>query len=1225
MKISEKWVVSVDVGGTYCDGIGRKNKTIHSVKILSTGRLRGRVETVIDSRSIKIRHSWALPFPNIISGSYLYVNKIKELIRDFDIITGTLRTYKEFLCNEEDLIEIGIEKEACIFAAHLLTGIPVNKKLKQVELRVGTTKATNTLLERKGAPVVWITNKGFSDLLYIKSQQRPNLFQLNIPEPNLLYFKTITTNARILANGKITSPLTSTELNNILENLPKKKETPIAISLIHSYRFPEFENKLKSFLSKNGYTNISISSELQPTIHLLPRSETAVCNAYISPVMNQFTKSIGAEISKESLLLMTSSGQIVSGDHYFPKDSLFSGPAGGIKAAEYYSKKYRINKLITFDMGGTSTDTARIDSKASLRFKSKIDEFEIATPSFDIETVAAGGGSIIRYQDGRFMVGPGSAGASPGPACYGQGGPFTVTDLNLLMERLVPETFNIPISQGAAEAQFQKLILIAGLTNRVNKQSLLQGIESIANEKMADAIKKISIGQGHDPKLFSLIVFGGAGGLHACGIAEILSIDKIVIPFTAGVFSALGISLAPKENIYVKQINRYWSEFHPFIESEFSQLVPRNRTNDCKETKTIYLRYKGQNNTIPVELKNGANIEKLFYRLYKRKFGISFDQPIEVEKIVLCVTENTNPPRNKRNSKNTATMEGKGRLYWNNLSAGTNIAGPSIIYHQQATVYLKKGWTAIVQQNQDLILRKTSINQKTNKRIKPIELEIFSNRFKSIAEQMGAQLQYSSFSVNVKERLDFSCAILDNKARLIANAPHIPVHLGSLGITARMILKKYALRQGDTIICNHPMFGGSHLPDITLLKAVFDHENKLIGYVVNRAHHAEIGGITPGSMPPSATNLEEEGVIFHPTYLFKAGRSNWKTIKSILSNALFPTRNMQSNMLDIKAGVQALAIGELQLKKLCKAHSTKYVLSQMKKVLDLGSDQINQYLLKNVNKTFQATEFLDDGSKIKVKISIGSNNMVFDFTGTSAPHTGNLNANMAIVHSVIIYVLRILCKKNIPLNEGLMKNIKIISPTSFITPIFSSIDKDCPAVVGGNTEVSQRLTDTLLKALNLAACSQGTMNNLIFGNHNISYYETIGGGVGAGEGFNGRSAIHQHMTNTKITDPEELEFRYPVVLEEFKIRKNSAGKGKYSGGDGISRRIKFLEPMTITILAQHRRERPYGAHGGQAGKTGNDYHITGNKKSKISQYQTILVQKGDSILIETPGGGAWGE
>lgn len=1225
MKTNKK-IVSVDVGGTYCDAVIHDGEKKCTVKLLSIGVLRCKAVRLINSNTIEIEQNWKLPFPHVLTGAIVDWANQNAIIKSFDDQNNALKFSSPLNIHSGEILDISIGHEAPVFAAHLLTGIPLDKDLKEVELRVGTTKATNALLEHKGISCVWITNTGFKDLLYIKTQQRPNIFQLEIPEPVLLHGQVIETKARMDATGKILTELTLSHINNISTKLPKDKTIPIAISLLHSYKFPIHEITLKKELHKKGYVNISISSHLQPTIHFLPRAETTVCNAYLSPLMNNFIQSLLKKIHKKDLYFISSSGQLINQQEYNPKDSLFSGPAGGIKASEYFSTIYDIRQLITFDMGGTSTDTARIDSKATLRYFSKIGEHQIASPSFEIETVAAGGGSIVDFRNGAFTVGPESAGAYPGPACYNQQGPFTITDLNLLLDRLVLKEFNIPISKEAAEIKFRELVFKAGLKNipSTKAKSILQGIEKIANEKMADAIKKISIAKGYNTSNYTLLVFGGAGGLHACGIAEILRLNRILIPFDSGVFSALGISKSSQDKLYIKQLNQLYSS--ALLKNEFKKLYGQIRAdmrNLHHAIKKVYMRYLGQNETIEVNYSN--NLKSKFENIFKQQFGVQFDKPIEIEKITLTLPVKSNKKKKiKIIYEANAVHTPHSVLYWQNLKRGNKITGPSIVYHNQATVFIAAGWQAIVQTNKDLMVtkkQKTSSHQKWDKKI---ELELFSNRFKSIAEQMGVQLQRSAFSVNVKERLDFSCALLNNKGFLIANAPHIPVHLGSLGICARTMIKDYPLDEGDIILTNHPLYGGSHLPDLTLLKGVFKN-HKLIGYVINRAHHAEIGGKTPGSMPSDATTLAEEGIVFPPTYIYKKGVSKMEEIKQKLANNLYPSRDPQTNILDIMAAIQALRTGEKELQSLCDEYSSEYLNKEMKNILKQSDNLISEFIANNKNQIYRASEYMDDGSTINLAIRIRDKQMHFDFSGSSAVHPGNLNSNLAIVYSTIVYVLRLLIGKNVPLNDGLMKKVKITSPRSFITPRFELNPEKCPAVVGGNTEVSQRITDTILKAFRLSACSQGTMNNFLFGNNKYSYYETIGGGTGATGNKKGRSAVHQHMTNTKITDHEELEFRYPVILEKFEIRKNSGGKGFNNGGDGITRQIKFLEPMTATILAQHRTTAPYGLNNGESGSCGNQYLITSNKKIKLEANTNIAVKEGERIVIETPGGGGWGK
>jgi len=1239
----EKLIVSVDVGGTFCDCLLNKAGILSSFKLLSSGKLRAKVTKSINQSSVEIEQQWSLPYPEVIHGCFIksLISNRKVTIKSFDPSTQVIKMNASLPLKPGDLVEIYMDAEVVVFATHLITGIPLDQRLDQVELRVGTTKGTNALLESKGQHCVWITNLGFKDLLYIKTQQRPNLFQLNIPEPIQYQKQVIELKARMNASGKIIKAWGKEDRQRILDKLPADRSTPIAVSLIHSYKNPEHELKIKNLLTEQGFRFLSISHELNPTIHLLPRSETTVANAYLSPIIEQFKESISKYIPANQFYFISSAGQLIPAKDFNAKDSLLSGPAGGIKGAEYLGKKFGIGQLITFDMGGTSTDTARIDGKADVRFNLQIGAINLSTPAYYMETVAAGGGSIIDFDEGRFKVGPSSAGADPGPACYGKMGPLTLTDINLLQGKLIPEAFSIPIDPIASELKFNEILVKAGIrASKANRKKVLEGIESIANEIMAAAIRKISFSKGFDPSVYTLLSFGGAGGLHACALAGMLQMKKIIIPFEAGIFSAMGISKTARELMPMRQINelleaceqklpKWFDLLRSVAQKKFIQSgIPVKKTK--LKSRQIYLRYKGQDQVIELEWSPQIDLIQDFKEKYFLIYQTEFDFPIEVEKILINLQADQDIDKQETILSQESQVPATAKtltvtsVRWDTLLPAQTIQGPCTVYHKQASCYIREDWKALVNPNQDLILVPTKKREITQPHTPAIELELFNNRFKSIAEQMGAQLQFSAFSVNVKERLDFSCALLDHEARLLVNAPHIPVHLGSLGLAARLILDEFTLKEGDIILCNHPQYGGSHLPDLTLLKAVFDRQKKLIGYVINRAHHAEIGGMTPGSMPAFATNLEQEGVIFRPTYIYKRGKPQWKRITQLLLGAKYPSRKPELNILDLKAGISALLTGEKQLKQLASNYGTAYLQKQMQKIFHQSHSLIERFRKKHQGKSYQATEQLDDGKNIQVKIAVRKKYIAFDFSGTSSQHPGNLNANPSIVQSVLLYILRLLCNRDITLNEGLMSNIKNFQPNSFIHPTFNCDDRLSPAVVGGNTEVSQRLTDTLIKAFELSACGQGTMNNFLFGNDRYSYYETIGGGAGAGPGFNGRSAIHQHMTNTKITDPEELELRYPVLLKEFSIRSGSGGKGKFTGGHGITRVIQFLEAMTVTILAQHRLVAPYGLQGGQAGSCGTQYLLRKGKKIKLTASESFEVVPGDELSIHTPGGGGWG-
>ena len=794
---------------------------------------------------------------------------------------------------------------------------------------------------------------------------------------------------------------------------------------------------------------------------------------------------------------------------------------------------------------------------------------------------------------------------------------------------------------------------------------------------MAEAIRRISVAKGFDPKDYPLLAFGGAGGLHGCQLAEILGIDTVILPYDAGLLSAFGMGEAKIERIESKQVLKNLNQvdietiFDELIEKAENYLETENIIHTEIKQKLLYLRFKGQENAIECPLTpkvapkppKGAStttplsgIRGQFLSKYKSLFGYCPDNlEIEVESAKVIVSELSSGKRvmSIERTNNYSKFSYSTTINWDDLQSFDTFEGPTVLINATSTSYIPVGWKAEVTISKDIVLKTYEVSENLiGLELPSIQLELFTNRFMAIAEEMGVQLQRTAFSVNVKERLDFSCALLDAEAELLVNAPHIPVHLGSLGICARLVLEKINIQKGDVVITNHPKYGGSHLPDVTLISGIFTTDNQLIGYAINRAHHAEIGGKSPGSMPPDAINLSEEGVVILPTYLVKNGEMQWEIINELFTKSKYPTRALTENIADINAALASLKTGEIALQKLVETHGLTKVHQYMKLLKDSSAEALRLALKPFENQVLEAVEKMDDGREIKVRIrpltpeggiiiirerekkappsgryAARAGGAFFDFTGTSSRHPNNLNANISIIYSAILYVLRLLVDKNIPLNEGLMSGIEVILPEdSFLHPHFSDNPDECPAVVGGNTEVSQRLVDTLLKAFGLSACSQGTMNNFLFGNEHFGYYETICGGTGASEGHHGRSAVHQHMTNTRITDPEELERRYPVRIEQFSIRKNSGGTGKWNGGDGIIREIKFLENLNLTLISQHRNVAPYGMKGGEAGQIGKQtlIRVDGSIEEKEGIFSTN-VSAGDRIVLETPGGGGWGD
>lgn len=1248
--ITQTWQIWIDTGGTFTDCLAvdpAGNKT--RIKVLSSSCLRGRITAKLAAHVYRFEAAW--PYDGALFKNYafkLHGNDISSRIVDLDRQSHTITLADDLAFQHSTDFEITTGEEAPVLAARLLTQTPLDQPLPPIAMRLGTTKGTNALLERKGAKTLLVVTKGFKDLLYIGNQQRPSLFQLDIPEPKLLYSEVLEVNERLDADGNV---IHSLDLPDFESNKKSSDYQSVAVSLLHSYQNPEHEKQVAALFRNNGAKYISASSDLFPFSHYLRRTQTAVVNAYLDPILDQYLTNIRGALHGGSLQVMTSTGSLSEVSGFRAKDSLLSGPAGGMVAATNFARKLGFDKAITFDMGGTSTDTALIAGSPELKYITEIDGIEFHNPTLAIETVAAGGGSVCWFDGFSLQVGPESAGASPGPACYGAGGPLTVTDINLLLGKLETSKFSIPINAGEAIARLEELRtgIQSQTGNLLRHHEILTGLERIANEKMADAIRKISVEKGINPHAFALVTFGGAGGLHACQLAELLDMDTVLLPYDGGLFSAAGIGEALISTIVSRQLLLSWAdaadtlgEWQDVLANQAAEILRAQGINAFETVFcNVYLRFAGQENTIEIPYQ-GEKTLRAFEETYRVQFGyFPTNARVEVESIKLKMQERSRsaeplsvfengrkvPPSTLSNPFLTGLNHSQTAVFeWDNLQPGDQLEGPAILLNNTSTTYLPKGWKLVIQSGLDAVVwRMQTAETDTVQQSEEVALQLFTNRFKAIADEMGVQLQRTAFSVNVKERLDFSCALLDADGELLVNAQHIPVHLGSMGICGRLVREVITIGPGDVVITNHPRYGGSHLPDITLIAGVFTADDTCVGYVINRAHHAEVGGKTPGSMPPDATCLAEEGVVIVPQYLVKAGEFQWGALRELFTSGPYPTRSFLSNEADIIAALSALKKGSAQLLKLVDNHGLEAVRKYMTMLKQTAVSQLRNALLPLQGQIFEASESLDDDHRITVRISITDNKQVFDFTGTSDVHPNNLNANISILYSAILYVLRLLVDKEIPLNDGLMQDVEIKLPeNSFLHPTFSDDPWQCPAVVGGNTEVSQRLVDTLLKALGLVACSQGTMNNFLFGNEQFGYYETIGGGAGAGHGFHGRSAVHQHMTNTRITDPEQLERKYPVRLLEFGIRRGSGGGGRWRGGDGIVRKLEFLAPLQVTLLGQHRRYAPYGMIGGCDGLCGKHMLFSNGISNELPGICSLKVDAGDVLTIETPGGGGYG-
>jgi 5-oxoprolinase (ATP-hydrolysing) len=1232
------WKIWVDTGGTFTDCLATDpSGALTRLKVLSNGTLRGKVLTQ-HSGTLTVQLNW--PTQHDIYAGYTVTlasnRSIKAVIRSVDIQNGsiTLRQYSKTRWTGET-IELTTNEEVPVFAARILTSTKLTDRFPQIEMKLGSTRGTNAILEKKGARTALLITKGFKDLLVIGNQQRPDLFALHVIKEEPLYTDVIEVEERMSSGGSVVLPCDARQFKPIIERLKKKKIESVAIAFINSYKNPVHERFAAKKLSAAGFRFVSTSHELSTQLRILQRTETTVANAYLAPIIHNYVGRVLQGLPGARLKIMTSAGSLAKASEYHPKDSLLSGPAGGVVGAAVTAGLSGIDKLITFDMGGTSTDVSLYNGRFDYRYESRVGSLKILSPSLAIETIAAGGGSVCSFDGYKFSVGPESAGATPGPACYGAGGPLTITDVNLLLGRIDPKSFTIPLSVEKAEEALDKLI--AKVKRKYSKTEVLLSLAQIANEKMAGAIRKVSTQSGHNPADYTLLSFGGAGGQHACALASMLNMKSILVPYDAGLLSAYGIGHARTEkfrekllllplDVAAKQFSSLCTELFEDGKKELSaEGVPHKLIYPGRQL--AFIRFKGQENSIEVNLSetgfNAKSIKASFRKRYERIFSHWLDHPVEVEslRVVAAVSDDRETKKVVVAHDHFPPSEGDRIFTWEDLNPGANIHGPAMIVSKNSTTVVDEGWSFYLDANNNAIIKEEKTKAAKTTHNVEAELELFTNRFTSVAYEMGAMLQRTSFSINVKERLDFSCAVLDANGYLVVNAPHIPVHLGSLGVCVREVAAAIDIREGDVVITNHPAYGGSHLPDVTLIKGVFV-GGKLVSYVANRAHHAEIGGKKPGSMPADATTLAEEGVVVSPMYLVRNNVAMWDNVAHLFQTSAWPTRLWHENRADLNGALASVNYGEQALSGLCErfgaAKVQDYMLRIRRHAAGLFSEKLKTFRLPKA----KAVEYLDDGSPLCVTMVKQKDKLVIDFTGSSDVHPGNLNATKAIVQSVVLYVIRLMVNRDIPMNEGLMDNVKIILPQGLLNPDFSV--NHPPAVVGGNTEVSQRLTDTLLKALKLAACSQGTMNNFLFGNERFGYYETICGGTGAGKGFDGTSAVHQHMTNTRISDPELLEWRFPVRLLRFELRKNSGGKGKWNGGDGIIREFLFTELLEINVLSQHRTEAPYGLNGGRAGKTGKQYILKANgEKIALGGMDSASVAKGDRFVIETPGGGGF--
>ncbi|MCH7854900.1 MAG: hydantoinase B/oxoprolinase family protein [Proteobacteria bacterium] len=1130
-------------------------------------------------------------------------------------------------------------------------------------IKMGTTVATNALLERKGTPTALIVTAGFADALEIGYQNRPDIFALNIQKPKPLYDRVIEVSERVGADGTVLHPLVSKEVLKSLRACKRDGIGSIAICLLHGYRYPRHEEEIASLASEVGFEQISVSHDVEALIKFVSRAETTLADAYLTPVLTRYIHRLQHELTAVAeprrLMFMQSNGGLIDAAHFRGKDSILSGPAGGVVGMVEAATAAGLDKLVGFDMGGTSTDVSAYSGEYERSTDSQIAGIRLRAPMMRIHTIAAGGGSILRYADDRYQVGPSSAGADPGPACYRRGGPLTVTDANVLLGRLsstyFPKVFgpnaNEAIDADLVTAKFRQLA--DDVTESTAQPELIAaGFLTVAVEGMANAIRKITIERGDDVRDFTLCCFGGAGGQHACKVAEVLGMRRIWLHPLAGVLSAYGMGLA---NL---RVERQQSVDAPLNDAEIGKLDDKIATlrRSCDEALAAQnvppenrhfavqygVRVSGSDTILAVDAGTATAVRCAFSAAYQRRFGASHGTDnLLIATIRIAATGAEESFAETEIAESPATSDVALTRMWvdgewcdvpvyirEQLGAGARLRGPAMLVEQNATTIIDSGWQGVIGKTGHLLIEKEAIvaaqqaQTATESQPDPVRLEVFNRLFMHIAEQMGTVLQNTALSVNIRERLDFSCALFDAEGRLVSNAPHMPVHLGSMGESVRSVItaRGQELQEGDVVMLNSPYNGGTHLPDITVVTPWFAASDRPLFYLASRAHHADIGGMSPGSMPSNSEHIDDEGVLIDNFFLVRKGELQLEAVRRLLADTKFPARNPEQNIADLKAQLAANQQGIRQLEKAIERYGLALVQRYLGFVRQNAAASVRRLLGTLRDGTFEYE--LDSGEKIRVRISLDAKKQQahIDFTGTSPQSLTNFNAPEAVTRAAVLYVFRSLIEEDIPMNEGCLDPLEVTIPKgSLLSPVYPA------AVVAGNVETSQCVTDALFGALGALAASQGTMNNLSFGNERFQYYETIAGGAGAGPGWHGADAVQTHMTNSRMTDPEVLEATCPVRVQSFTIREGSGGAGHWHGGNGAVRKICFLEPAEASILSNHRRVAPFGMHGGCSGMTGrNSLQKVGGEIERLAATASVHLEAGDCLIIETPGGGGYG-
>jgi 5-oxoprolinase (ATP-hydrolysing) len=1151
-----------------------------------------------------------------------------------------------------------------LLARHAAHGAPLQS------VRLGTTVATNALLERRGEPTLLVVTRGLRDVLRIGHQHRPDIFARHIRLPSMLYTRAVEARERIAADGTVLEPLDEAALARDLAAARQDGVRSVAIALLHAVRNPAHERRAIELALAAGFEEVVASHVAAPIIGLIARGDSAVADAYLSPVLLRHLRAFRAELAahhgRPPLLAMQSNGGLVDPDGFRGINSVLSGPAGGVVALAAAGATVGRERLIGFDMGGTSTDVSLYAGELPRRYGTEIDGVRLRAPMMDIHTIAAGGGSIVRFADGRLQAGPDSAGADPGPACYRRGGPATITDCNVVLGRICPERFpsvfgpsgDAPLDAQASRTRLASIAVQIAAAGGPHYpiEALAAAFVDVAVAKMANAIRELALGHGEDTQQFVLVPFGGAAGQHACAVADLLGIESLLLHPLAGVLSAWGIGLAQRRSMRRHSVEaRLDADGMAAAVAALQQLAVEARADlerqqvaptAIEERRTVQLRLAGSDSSIELPWRDEPTLRGAFRAAHQRLYGFAADeQPLVIAAVGVEAIERPRatiePPASVREAGVPATRAAATAPAWcdggwrevplrarEELRAGDALEGPALVSERGATGWIAPGWTAAVEADGALLVRRAGsagmAARPDGTRPDPLRLEIFNGLFMHVAEQMGVVLRQTASSVNIKERLDYSCALFDGRAGLVANAPHMPVHLGSMGASVAAVLEAHGadLRPGDAFLLNSPYHGGTHLPDMTVVTPVFDPAGQRVHFfTASRAHHADIGGTTPGSMPPGSRDIAEEGVLVTPTRIVRAERFDEREVRRLLAAGPWPARNVQQNLADLRAQLAANSRGTRELERAAASHGWPSLLAYMGHVQDNAEACMRRAIRRLCDGRFRYE--MDNGQVIAVSVRVDADagTAVVDFTGTSPQQANNFNAPRAVTLAAVLYVFRTLIEESIPLNAGCLRPLRIVVPPG------SLLDPAPPgAVVAGNVETSQCIVDALYGALGVQAAAQGTMNNFTFGNERYQYYETIAGGAGAGPGYPGASGVQTHMTNSRLTDPEVLESRFPVLLREFSLRAGSGGSGEFRGGDGLVREVEFREPMTAGILANHRRVAPFGLAGGGPGRVGVNRVLRRDGTSEtLRATAELAVNAGDRLRIETPGGGGFGK